>query len=509
MSYNTSKSYSSGPSLGNLERVRSQSLATPSVETYNYATASLPDAPDHVYAPSSSSAAGNVIGHDLAGRVSSKSVTAEAFQYDPLGRLTQVTRNSVASDVLRYDPMGSVVGRLSSSTITYYVGGLATATASAPGACSAPGCTVDPAMVKVDVHVVVGLRRIASVRVLTQSTARVLYLHRNRLGNIVATSVGGGLNGASYAWGVHGDLAVPPNETVDTASEIGFTGSLRLTGGLLLMGRRVYDPSLRQFLQPDVIDPMTYSYAGGDPVNFVDPSGMIPVSVDRRDDLTRTPRPRSDYWFGCSGTKSYDGGGTVTCARQFGGPEDYRQDPRKNDGQFSAGGVVILPTGRDIIITGELWEEGEFWTRSTDPPGATHAEAAVLTITVGPSALGITTGIDVGTGFAVGFDLDHGFSFEWISEINVRAGVGLYAGLGVVGALYPTMPTATDVLGPQQGFGGDLGIWTVQKLESGRGPYPGGAIGVGWGWLFDLYWFRGETIRTRDIPPFPSQPPGH
>jgi len=212
MTYNTSKSYSSGPSLGNLERVRNQSPAAPVVETYGYpgaAGASWPDTPDHVYSPASSSTTGNVIGHDFAGRVSSKSSTAEAFQYDPLDRLTQVTRNSVAAEVLQYDPMGNVIGRLASSTLTYYVGGAATVTAPAANTCTAPGCSVDSATVKVDVHVVVGSRRVASARVLAQSTGRVLYFHRNRLGSVVATSLGGGLNGASYAWGVHGDLRFP------------------------------------------------------------------------------------------------------------------------------------------------------------------------------------------------------------------------------------------------------------------------------------------------------------
>ncbi len=53
------------------------------------------------------------------------------------------------------------------------------------------------------------------------------------------------------------------------------------------MGVRVYDTQLRQFLQPDPIDPMTYTYVGGDPLNRIDPTGMVSEAVD-------PPMPRSD-----------------------------------------------------------------------------------------------------------------------------------------------------------------------------------------------------------------------
>jgi RHS repeat-associated protein len=69
-------------------------------------------------------------------------------------------------------------------------------------------------------------------------------------------------------------------ESPDTSSELGFTGQPRLSAGLYVMGIRIYDAKLRQFLQPDLLNPTTYTYAGGDPINFVDPSGMVPVSLD-------------------------------------------------------------------------------------------------------------------------------------------------------------------------------------------------------------------------------------
>jgi hypothetical protein len=40
------------------------------------------------------------------------------------------------------------------------------------------------------------------------------------------------------------------------------------------MGVRVYHPGLKTFLEPDPLVPFKYDYAGGDPINRVDPTGM-------------------------------------------------------------------------------------------------------------------------------------------------------------------------------------------------------------------------------------------
>ncbi|MFF8938097.1 RHS repeat-associated core domain-containing protein [Streptomyces paradoxus] len=42
------------------------------------------------------------------------------------------------------------------------------------------------------------------------------------------------------------------------------------------MGRRYYDPSLRRFTQPEPSGQVTnpYLYAGGDPIDNADPSGL-------------------------------------------------------------------------------------------------------------------------------------------------------------------------------------------------------------------------------------------
>ncbi len=74
---------------------------------------------------------------------------------------------------------------------------------------------------------------------------------------------------------MHGALDAASGDSGDAASELGFTGALRLSGGLVLMGARVYSPALRVFMQPDPLYPFKYTYVSGDPVNLVDPTGMI------------------------------------------------------------------------------------------------------------------------------------------------------------------------------------------------------------------------------------------
>ena len=62
-------------------------------------------------------------------------------------------------------------------------------------------------------------------------------------------------------------------------------------GGMTLLGARVYDPRTRQFLSTDPLMTVpgsnggasAYTYAWQDPVNFVDPTGLRPVSKEEYD----------------------------------------------------------------------------------------------------------------------------------------------------------------------------------------------------------------------------------
>jgi len=194
----------------------------------------------------------------------------ESFGYDLLNRLTSVTRPSGPSEKLWYDPLGGLVTRQVGNTVISYLGNGATVTGTLNAGCTAPSCGVTIATV--DAHLIVGAKRIGSVRL--GAAPRTVYLHRDRLGSVVATTLAGGQAGASYRYGVYGATEVALGDAGNAASELGYAGALRLSGGLLLMGARVYHPGMKTFLQTDPLTPYAYRYTSGDPVNFVDPTGM-------------------------------------------------------------------------------------------------------------------------------------------------------------------------------------------------------------------------------------------
>jgi RHS repeat-associated protein len=179
------------------------------------------------------------------------------YAYDVEGHLTAVTRSYGDSETLYYGPSGELAYRTVGERTIYYVGEYATVTQSG-------------GVVEMDAHVVFAGTRIASVK-----PSRTLYCYRSRLGSVVATSLAGGQLGAQYRYTPYGAVDVAVGETPATASELGYTNALRLTGDLLYLKTRVYDAQARVFIQPDSVDRLRYAYVSGDPVNFADPSGLM------------------------------------------------------------------------------------------------------------------------------------------------------------------------------------------------------------------------------------------
>jgi RHS repeat-associated protein len=259
-------------------------LRTPALtDTYNFAGlgvgTTVPPGPDAPTTVTTNTTTKPYI-YDQAGRLTSKALGAESFEYNVPGQLVRVLRSGVQAEALVYGPFGQLLGRVSGTTVTYYLDGRATVTATALAGCTSPGCAIDASTLKVDMHIRAG-PRVASVRLQGGALRRVLYYHRDRLGSVVATSLGGGSVGASYRFGPWGDTRVAQADAGDAASEQGFAGAIRLSGSLLVMGVRVYDSELRQFIQPDPLDPMMYTYVGGDPINRKDPTGLGDVHEDR------------------------------------------------------------------------------------------------------------------------------------------------------------------------------------------------------------------------------------
>lgn len=313
-SFNVTKSLSEGPSVGNVERVVDQALAPALDQSYGYATTSIPPGPDAVTSITTNGLTGT-LAYDSVGHVTQKG-NGDTFTYDVESRLTSITPQSGQGEVIGYGPLGDIVRRQIGDTVFYYLGRDATIKGTVLVGCQGPTCSVDPQSVSVDAHLMVGQQRVASVRSGPGAASRTVYFFRDQLGSVVATSLAGGVSGANYRYGPYGEQNVTTNESADSASELGYTGALRLSGGLVYLGARIYDPSLRRFIQADTVDPLSYTYVGGDPINRTDPTGLGWTAYVCIGDCTPVGGggddvPGFDPWSGAPGphTGPYGGGG--------------------------------------------------------------------------------------------------------------------------------------------------------------------------------------------------------
>ena len=115
--------------------------------------------------------------------------------------------------------------------------------------------------------------------------AGIAYYHTNHLGSTVLANPSG--DGVT-SLGFENTHYRPYGKSTGAAPEFAFTGPRFLAGiGLHHFGARWYDAAMGRFLQPDPLVPEPfnpqslnrYSYVLNDPVNRVDPTGMVPRSI--------------------------------------------------------------------------------------------------------------------------------------------------------------------------------------------------------------------------------------
>src|SRR5581483_5055449 len=195
------------------------------------------------------------------------------YRYGSSDRVLTVTGST--PDTYSYDSRGMPTGHIGASTDEYEYDALAQRTITdAAGTTTLDYVGADAVVAtgkaRPRAFVLAGGVRLAAI----DARGRVLYYHRDRQGSVVATSLGGGTPGADYRYDPYGRLAASAGVTAATASDLGYEDALTLTGGLLHLNARDYDPARRRFLQPDTVDPLRYTYVEGDPANRVDPSGL-------------------------------------------------------------------------------------------------------------------------------------------------------------------------------------------------------------------------------------------
>jgi len=269
-----SQSYEEGYTYDGLGNVKTAAVkkdlagstwATNQTQTYTPASATGGTLLDQVRSIGTTKAAGS---YPAASEVE--------YGYDAMNRLRTVKRGS-AVETLYYGPSGELMAKQAGTSWTFWVGEYATVTATIPGGCTPGPCAATS--IAVDAHVIFAGTRIASAGTPAGTTAaRTLYYYRSRLGSVVATSLRGGALGTIYRYTPYGAVAyTAASETAATRSELGYTNALRLSGSLLHLKTRVYDPETRIFLQVDSVDRQRYAYVRGDPANYTDPTGMMQI----------------------------------------------------------------------------------------------------------------------------------------------------------------------------------------------------------------------------------------
>nr|MDQ5807335.1 hypothetical protein [Actinomycetota bacterium] len=107
----------------------------------------------------------------------------------------------------------------------------------------------------------------------------VRYFHSDRVGSIRTVTDASGARVAAQTFDAYGNVVDRTGEDVP----FGFAGQLTdAETGLVYMRARYYDPATGQFISRDPLVELTlqpYLYAGGDPVNSIDPTGLASFRI--------------------------------------------------------------------------------------------------------------------------------------------------------------------------------------------------------------------------------------
>jgi RHS repeat-associated protein len=93
------------------------------------------------------------------------------------------------------------------------------------------------------------------------------------VGTVVALTDSSGNIVNQYKYDSYGNVITA---TEQVSNPFRFTGAIwDSSTGLYKMGERYYDPTIGRFVTPDPLDGQDYTYAGNNPINAIDPSGLV------------------------------------------------------------------------------------------------------------------------------------------------------------------------------------------------------------------------------------------
>ena len=262
---------------------------------------------------------------------------ATSYGYDQAGNLTSVDRPEEGvtpkiEDNYTYDGEGLRTTEISSGKTTYWTWDVAEPL---------------PLLLSDETNSYIYGPRGLPVEQINGSTGAVTYLHHDQSGSTRLLTGSTGKTEATFTYGAYGELT---GSTGTATTPLGYDAQYTSSDtGLIYMRARVYDPSTAQFLTVDPLVSRTlapYSYAGDDPVNEQDRTGL---------------EEETGYCIfpvGCVSNPGGNGGGSH-------GVEVVKEIAEKNWHEFEGGAERI---GEAV---GSIWNEvtGQGGTGQPVPPG--------------------------------------------------------------------------------------------------------------------------------------------
>ncbi|MCO5297810.1 MAG: hypothetical protein M9921_13240 [Fimbriimonadaceae bacterium] len=196
--------------------------------------------------------------YDTAGRTTAVTTSAgtTSLTYDYEGRITQITYPSTATNTFTYNGLDTRVGKVDSSGTSTYkrdgAGVLAPVLSDGTSAMT-PGIS-------------------------SRASSTTTFDHHDYLGT---TSLQTAANESTVSTRTYDAFGMPVSTSGTPKTGFGFVGACDyqedVDSDLKLLGHRYYDPSTGRFLTRDPLgyDRNWYQYVSGNPLNGVDPSGLI------------------------------------------------------------------------------------------------------------------------------------------------------------------------------------------------------------------------------------------
>jgi RHS repeat-associated protein len=230
--------------------------------------------------------------HDANGNLVTKTLgsttTTYTWNYDNM--LTDILVNDVTTHQYKYDGLGNRVSKRVNTSETRYV--------------VDPNGTLLAEMNANNIitsYYVYGLGLISKIT----PTEEAYYYHYDGLGSTVAITNSTGTAVNTYSYDEFGKV-ISQSETISNSFKyVGKFGVMDDGNGLLYMRARYYDPEIGRFINKDPIGFAggfnMYTYAGNNPVNFIDPSGLFCVYSQSTGSLTCTHDATGQQYLSCNG----------------------------------------------------------------------------------------------------------------------------------------------------------------------------------------------------------------